>query len=389
MLDLLSTSTDRYSTWTETEIRQQPDCWMNALHSIDLQREKLNAFLAPRLAQDNLQIILTGAGTSAFIGDMISPTLRRLTEKEVTSIPTTDIVTNPTDYLPTHQPVLLISFARSGNSPESVAAFDICNQYVASCSHLVITCNQEGHLYQRAQNSQNGFALLMPPETNDKAFAMTSSITSMMCSCLAALAPNTFTIERFALVAQRVRDIIALHDSRENVLPKNETFKRVVYLGCGGFQGLARESALKLLELTAGQIAAFYDTPTGFRHGPKSLVDDETLVVMFISNQPYTRQYDLDLLAELRRDQIAKKVIAIADTQDDAISAGMHCYLPAGDAFTDTELLFCFLVYAQLFALNQSLNVGNTPDTPSASGTVNRVVQGVIIHPWNNQCIGA
>ncbi|HCM63365.1 MAG TPA: aldose isomerase [Morganella sp. (in: Bacteria)] len=385
----LAPATPHYSTWTETEIRQQPDCWMNALHSIDSQRTALDAFLAPLLAQDNLNIILTGAGTSAFIGEMISPVLRRLTGRSVTAIPTTDIVTNPVDYLPQHQPVLLISFARSGNSPESVAAFDLANQCIADCSHLVITCNKEGHLYQRVQGKKNGFALLMPPQTNDKAFAMTSSITSMMCSCLAALAPQEFSTQHFTRVAQRARETIAAHGNGTQNLPGNDCFSRVVYLGSGSFQGLARESALKLLELTAGQTAAFYDTPTGFRHGPKSLVDADTLVVMYISNQPYTRQYDLDLLAELRRDRIAKCVIAIADKPDDVISAGEHCYLPAGDTLSDTELLFCFLPYAQLFALSQSVKAGITPDTPSASGTVNRVVQGVIIHPWTDQHTGA
>ncbi|WP_413483159.1 SIS domain-containing protein [Morganella psychrotolerans] len=385
----LAPATPHYSTWTETEIRQQPDCWMNALHSIDSQRTALDAFLAPLLAQDNLNIILTGAGTSAFIGEMISPVLRRLTGRSVTAIPTTDIVTNPVDYLPQHRPVLLISFARSGNSPESVAAFDLANQCIADCSHLVITCNKEGHLYQRVQGKKKGFALLMPPQTNDKAFAMTSSITSMMCSCLAALAPQTFSTQHFTRVAQRARETIAAHGNGTQHLPGNDHFSRVVYLGSGSFQGLARESALKLLELTAGQTAAFYDTPTGFRHGPKSLVNEETLVVMYISNQPYTRQYDLDLLAELRRDRIAKCVIAIADKPDDIISAGTHCYLPAGEALSDTELLFCFLPYAQLFALSQSVKAGITPDTPSASGTVNRVVQGVIIHPWTDQHTGA
>ncbi|MBA5859096.1 aldose isomerase, partial [Morganella morganii] len=95
--------------------------------------------------------------------------------------------------------------------------------------------------------------------------------------------------------------------------------------------------------------------------------------------------YDLDFLAELRRDRIAKQVVAIADLPDDAISAGTHCYLPAGDALSDTELLFCFLPYAQLFARSQSVRTGITPDTPSAIGTDNRVGQGVIIHPFNTQ----
>lgn len=389
MHDLSTAATLQYSTWTETEIRQQPDCWMSALHSIDSQRAALDEFLSPLLAQDNLNIILTGAGTSAFIGEMISSVLHRHTSKRVTAIATTDIVTNPDDYLPQNQPVLLISFARSGNSPESVAAFDLANQFIANCSHLVITCNQDGYLYKRVQGSKNGFALLMPPQTHDKAFAMTSSITSMMCSCLAALIPQKFSTPYFTRVAQRARDVIAAHKEGSKNLPESSQFSRVVYLGSGCFQGLARESALKLLELTAGKIAAFHDSPTGFRHGPKSLINDETLVVMYISNQTYTRQYDLDLLMELRRDRIAKQVIAIADLPDDVMSSGTHCYLPAGDALSDAELLFCFLPYAQFFALNQSVSAGITPDTPSASGAVNRVVQGVVIHPWINQQAGA
>lgn len=105
--------------------------------------------------------------------------------------------------------------------------------------------------------------------------------------------------------------------------------------------------------------------------------------MVFISSHPYTRQYDLDLLAELRRDQQALRVVAIAAESDPVIDAGPHILLPPSRAFIDTELAFCFLIYAQVFALTQSISVGNTPDTPSASGTVNRVVQGVVIHPWN------
>lgn len=137
----------------------------------------------------------------------------------------------------------------------------------------------------------------------------------------------------------------------------------------------------RALELTAGKRAAFYDSPAGFRHGPKSLVDKETLIVVLVSSHPYTRQYDLDLLAELRRDNQAMRVVAIAAENDAAIEAGPHILLPPSRTFIDVEQAFCFLMYAQTFALAQSISVGNTPDTPSASGTVNRVVQGVVIHP--------
>ncbi len=377
------TRTSVTGTWTEEEIRQQPASWIRSLNNISSIRSAIDRFLTPLLCKNDLRIILTGAGTSAFIGDIIAPWLSRHTGKNITAVPTTDLVTNPMDYLTPAHPLRLVSFARSGNSPESVAAVELVNQFVPECYHLSITCNEAGNLYQNAVDSDNAFALLMPAETHDRGFAMTSSITTMMASCLAVFAPDTINNQTFRDVADRCQTILAsLGDFSKGVFG-NEPWKRIVYLGSGGLQGAARESALKVLELTAGKLAAFYDSPTGFRHGPKSLVDNETLVVVFISSHPYTRQYDLDLLAELRRDQQALRVIAIAAESDPVIDAGPHILLPPSRAFIDTELAFCFLIYAQVFALTQSISVGNTPDTPSASGTVNRVVQGVVIHPWN------
>ncbi|HGH3379439.1 SIS domain-containing protein [Enterobacter ludwigii] len=369
-------------TWTEEEIRQQPASWIRSLNNIDNLRASIDNFLTPLLRKHELRIVLTGAGTSAFIGDIISPWLASHTGKNITAVPTTDLVTNPMDYLSAAHPLLLVSFARSGNSPESVAAVELANQCVPECYHLSITCNEAGSLYQTAVNSDNAYALLMPAETHDRGFAMTSSITTMMASCLAVFAPETINSHTFRDVADRCQTILtSLGDFSQSVFG-NDPWKRIVYLGSGGLQGAARESALKVLELTAGKLAAFYDSPTGFRHGPKSLVDRETLVVVFVSSHPYTRQYDLDLLAELRRDRQAMRVVAIAAETDPVIEAGPHILLPPARTFIDMEQAFCFLMYAQVFALSQSLRVGNTPDTPSASGTVNRVVQGVVIHPW-------
>ncbi|AVO99766.1 SIS domain-containing protein [Enterobacter ludwigii] len=369
-------------TWTEEEIRQQPASWIRSLNNIDNLRASIDNFLTPLLRKRELRIVLTGAGTSAFIGDIISPWLASHTGKNITAVPTTDLVTNPMDYLSAAHPLLLVSFARSGNSPESVAAVELANQCVPECYHLSITCNEAGSLYQTAVNSDNAYALLMPAETHDRGFAMTSSITTMMASCLAVFAPETINSHTFRDVADRCQTILtSLGDFSQSVFG-NDPWKRIVYLGSGGLQGAARESALKVLELTAGKLAAFYDSPTGFRHGPKSLVDRETLVVVFVSSHPYTRQYDLDLLAELRRDRQAMRVVAIAAETDPVIEAGPHILLPPARTFIDMEQAFCFLMYAQVFALSQSLRVGNTPDTPSASGTVNRVVQGVVIHPW-------
>lgn len=381
MSETLTAASGGTSTWTEKEIRQQPDSWIYSLKNIESLRQQIDTFLAPLIQNPELKIILTGAGTSAFIGDIIAPWLSHHTGKNFVAVPTTDLVTNPTDYLTPAKPTLLVSFARSGNSPESVAAVELASQIVEHCHHLMVTCNEAGSLYKNALNDERSLALLMPAETHDRGFAMTSSITTMMASCLAAFAPDVINSTSFRDVAERCAGILASLSVEKSIFG-DLPFKRVVYLGSGGLQGVARESALKVLELTAGKLAAFYDTPTGFRHGPKSLVNSETLIVVMISSHPYTRQYDLDLLAELRRDQQALRVVAIAAATSPEIEAGPHILLPTSREFLDIEQAFCFLMYAQLFALTESIKAGITPDTPSASGTVNRVVKGVVIHPW-------
>lgn len=223
-------------TWTEEEIRHQPRAWLRSLANIDALRSALNNFLEPLLRKENLRVILTGAGTSAFIGDIIAPWLASHTGKNFSAVPTTDLVTNPMDYLNPAHPLLLISFGRSGNSPESVAAVELANQFVPECYHLPITCNEAGDLYQNALNSDNAFALLMPAETHDRGFAMTSSITTMMASCLAVFAPETINSQTFRDVADRCQAILtSLGDFSEGVFGY-APWKRIVYLAAVAYR---------------------------------------------------------------------------------------------------------------------------------------------------------
>jgi tagatose-6-phosphate ketose/aldose isomerase len=74
----------------------------------------------------------------------------------------------------------------------------------------------------------------------------------------------------------------------------------VVYLGSGPLEALAKEAALKILELTGGEVLSVANSALGFRHGPKAMVNRETLVLMFRSSDPLARRYEGDLLEELR-----------------------------------------------------------------------------------------
>lgn len=367
---------------TATEIEQQPSSWISALVSLENQKQEVLEFIKPVLQASNGRVIFTGAGTSAFAGHALSPFVSELTQKRIESIATTNIVSNPHQYFSEDVPTLLISFARSGNSPESNAAVEIADQFLSKCRHLLITCNPEGQLYKQNQHKDNVLGLLMPPETNDGGFAMTSSFSSMTLAALCVFCLETGSIvAKFKDIAEKTIKLLPIYVSYVQELVKTP-IERIIYLGSGGLQGLAQESALKILELTAGKVVATYDSPMGFRHGPKSIVNENTLVVEYFSNHPYTRLYDYDLYAELVRDNKAKKVIALsAQKLDDSTNKGNVLHVAGFEESQDFELIFPYVVFAQTYALYSSLANNITPDNPCPTGEVNRVVQGVTIHP--------
>lgn len=359
-------------SWTRREILQQPDTLRATQAMLRAGQPAIDAFLAPLLARTDLRIVLTGAGTSAFIGDSIAPWLTTLLGRAVEAIATTDIVSAPALHL-RDVPTLFVSFGRSGSSPESIAAVDLVDALLGSAWHLVITCNAEGLLARRAGDDTH--VVVLPEATHDRAFAMTSSFTAMMFAALSIFTGVATMDARAEAIARAVTGTLAVADKPMAALAGGG-FERVVYLGSGLFKGLAREAALKLLELSDGALVTAFDTALGFRHGPKTIVTDRTLVVVFVSNDRLTRRYDLDILAELRADARCGAVLAISAQPID----GDALHVPGLETATDADLLFPFIVPAQLFGLHASLRLGLNPDTPNASGTVNRVVQGVRIH---------
>lgn len=359
-------------SWTRREILQQPATLRATQAVLIATRDAIDAFLAPLLAKADLRIMLCGAGTSAFIGECLAPWLTATLGRPVEAVATTDIVGAPHLYLDPKRPTLMVSFGRSGNSPESIAAVDLADARL-SVHHLVITCNAEGALAQRS--GPHGHVVLLPEETHDRAFAMTSSFSAMMLAALSIFTGVDTMDARVEAIATAVANTLTQADGIAVDLAAQD-FERVVYLGSGVFQGLAREAALKLLELTDGAIPTAFDSALGFRHGPKTIVTARTLVVVFVSNDPLTRLYDLDILAELRADGRCGAIFAIS-AQD---GGGDTLLVEGASAFIEPDLLFPYIIPAQLFGLHCSLRQGRTPDRPNASGTVNRVVQGVRIH---------
>ena len=378
MSDAATLKTALSGTATYGEIRQQPDVWRETARIVAERRGALDAFLAPLLARENLCIVLTGAGTSAFIGQIAAPSLGSRLGRRVEAVATTDLVSHPGAYLPKDVPTLLVSFARSGDSPESTAATELADQLLGEVSHLIVTCNADGALNRAHASRPNSFVLLMPERSHDVGFAMTSSFTSMLLSVLLAFrGDDEAAVEALAAAAE------GLLAQEESIARLAATVpQRLVYLGGGPLTGLARESALKTLELTAGQVVAYYDSSLGFRHGPKAVLDAHSLAVVFRSADRYSSAYDEDIVNELCASIGRERVLTVSAGPAGAQTTGGPDWVLAGlDTLDDAYLAVAFVVFAQLFALYCSAALELTPDNPFPDGNVNRVVKGVIIHP--------
>jgi len=364
--------------WTAREIEQQP-ATLRKTHAALLAGKDVLDGLRPSLDRPAMRLILAGAGTSGFIGECLAPYLAARLPCRVEAIPTTDLVSAPHLYFEKATPTLLVSFGRSGNSPESAAALDLADEIVGEIRHVAITCNGDGALVRKIRSAGKGMVILLPEETHDRSFVMTSSFSCMTYAALAMLCGIDGMHRRIDRMALAVEAVIAAQAHAMRTLA-GRGYERVVYLGSHIFKGLAREAALKVLELTDGGMVAAYDSPLGFRHGPKTIVNERTLVVIFLSNDAYTRRYDLDLLEELRRDGRAGGVLALSG-RDEAMPASIERILVPGmqDAH-DVDLLIPYIAAPQIFAFEAAIGRGLSPDNPNVSGTVNRVVEGVRIH---------
>ena len=374
------------SAFTLNEIYQQPATWKKTCAQIKEHKDELKKFIDQVITCEDFDVILTGAGTSEFVGNALFPALTSKLNYKVKSYGTTDLVATPEAYLSRTKPTLLISFGRSGNSPESVGAIDVAEAVCDNIHHLFVTCNKDGALSKRAATTGNCYAINLTDETHDQSFAMTSSFSNMylatlLCFHLDDLDETIAKVEKIMATGQ------AFLDNKYGVAQKivdEYDFNRIVYLGSNCLKGIAQESALKMLELTAGRVVTMYDTPLGFRHGPKSIIDDNTITVVYLSDNAYTRQYEIDLIKEMSGQRKGNKIVAVMSKADDAVAALVD-YTVVYDQEGENEnalLGLDYILFAQTLAVLKSLSMGITPDNPCPTGEVNRVVKGVTLYPY-------
>jgi len=372
--------------YTPAEIESQPQLWMKNFKMLKEREEEIRQFIESNIfSKGSPRVILSGAGSSAFIGLSIQNLMRQMWQIDVDARPTTDIVTHWSSIFMKHRGNILVSFSRSGNSPESIGAFNLANRFCDKISHIIVTCNKDGRLARLKHESKNVLLLLLSEETNDRGLAMTSSFSTMLMT--AQFLSYIKDLELYERIITNISEATEkLFDEYSGLINEiaNYDFERAFFLGSGALYGCAVESHLKLQEMTEGRIICKADTFMGVRHGPMSIIDDKTLVVYFLSSDPFVRRYELDLMEDLVAKGIGMKRIAVCDRSNSEIERCVDHVIEfdRDGKFTIPDLCrpVMDVTIGQMTGLFKSLALGLRPDSPSEKGIITRVVKGVKIY---------
>ncbi len=373
---------------TPQEISQQPDTWWRSYEKLSQLAPELETFLKRAGVFNDLQarpsVFLIGAGTSDYIGRTIATLLRCIWQCEVCAIPSTDLLACLDDYMVAGKSYVWVSFSRSGDSSEGVALLESALDRRPEIHHIIVCCNGEGRMAHILSERDNVRRIILDDAVNDRGLAMTSSFSNMVVAgqCLAHLQNlATYGMTLDALIMAGRKFLPAAAESAAQAVA--EGFAKICFLGTGTLHAVAVESALKVIELTAGRNVTFSESFLGVRHGPLSAIDPETLVVAFISGDVRRRSYELDLLEEVRDKKLAKNILMIAPRvglEDEKRLAKIGNILPlelsVGDCYRPPVDVFI----GQLVALFSSIRLGLKPDAPSPCGAISRVVSRVRIY---------
>jgi len=379
---------------TPREISQQPSLWIKNFEMLKNRVDEIKVFIEKNILSKNIgRILLSGAGSSHFIGLSCENLLRRMWQVNIESNASTDIVTDWKSIFLTNLDTTMIYFSRSGNSPEVLGTFLLADKYHKKINHIVVTCNKSGKLASlRSKNEKenqesNVLRIILSEETNDKGLAMTSSFTTMLMTAqFLAHIHETDKYEEIIRNASKAAEKVLKEYSKLIKEIAEMDFERAFFLGSGSLYGCAAESHLKLQELTAGRIICKFDSFLGVRHGPEVAINDKTLIIYFVSSNPFRRRYEIDLIKDLYEKNLGLKKIAICCGLNNELERYVDYVIDVSDygkyKVQDSCRPIVDVIVGQLLGLFKSLNLRLKPDNPSEKGVITRVVRGVKIYDY-------
>lgn len=315
---------------TIQEISDQPAAIEAILESL----RDAEADIADAVSAD-ATVCLTGCGTSYYLAQSGSAVLNEVASS--VAVPGSEVLVSP-EQLPDEVDVV-VPVSRSGESTETVRATERLRKRYPDATVLALTCTEGSAIDELAD------VTLLSPAGEEDSVVMTKSFSSMLVA-LEYVArvietegeeADVEVSEAFESLPEDSETVLSSAEPIAEELGSNTDFEKFFFLGAGELFGLASEAMLKLEEMTLSWTKAYHALE--FRHGPKSIADEDTLVTVLLPDRE--RDLHADLLADI--DDLGATTLAVgtedtleaaAETADytvaipDRNTAGLPLYAP-------------------------------------------------------------
>ena len=363
---------------TLREICQQPSTWLRTCALL-----KGHVAAMKRSFANIRSLTLTGSGSSEYAGDCVRMPLQNELGVVAQAVAGGELLLHGSKALAPGRPGLMVSLARSGDSPESAGVLNLMLRAEPEIRHVVLTCNDAGSLARTYRDNPRVLVIALDQETNDRGLVMTSSFTNLVLAArFAGLLDQEARYESLCeQLSATASQFISSHIGDISKISR-KVFNRAVFLGSGSRFAAARECALKMLEMTAGRVSTMCESYLGVRHGPMSFIHKDTLIVCFLSSDPTLRAYESDLMRELDQKELGLLKVVIGESIPAKIlrkdDLGLEC--DGLRQIGDENAPVIDVIAGQLLAFFRCMAEGLRPDSPSEGNVINRVVQTFALH---------
>ena len=333
-----------------SEILSQPQCWDACLKLLDSGKQ---AQEAARMFSEAKEWLFIGCGSSYYVALAAAAYWNQITGTRARAIPASELLLYPDLVLSNGGPYCPVLISRSGRTSEVLKAAEFLQS--KKIKSLAITCAPGQPLEKLAT-----LTVCLAP-ADERSTVMTRSFTSMLLA-LQYLAAKLAKREDAAADLRRLPQIA---DEFLNSLPRRVRdfvgtyrFADYICLGQGPFYGLACESALKLTEMSVSYGQSFHTLE--FRHGPKSVVGPETLLLFLLSETGY--QAECEVLEEMKK--LGGTTLVIANRAEARAHAAADFLVELGMDVAEFTRLAPSIFTGQLMGLYTGLAKGLDPDHP-------------------------
>lgn len=276
----------RNSELTYREIYQQPESFKAINESLDEIYEVLDRVFARQYDE----LIFTGCGTSMYLAQAAAHAFSSYNAVPAKAMCCSELYYFPETFVKDRK-VLILPITRKSYTTEVRMAIDKVKDY-PGVSTLAITCDPDSALYNDA--------VILSPETAEESVIMTRSFTSMVyLSMILAMyaGGKKEEIGQLCDYETKARDALVRMDALAGQIIKEHSHLNLyITLGQGVYYGVANECMNKMKEMGITNSEAYYSLE--YRHGPMSLVDENTLILLLSHSQ--TISEDRKLMEEMK-----------------------------------------------------------------------------------------